>query len=212
MLKRLSSFACLRAHIPQVLYAGEWANGYVLFQTGGLGRMGPIEFGPLHEKFLQTLWSVQHIEKPGHVLVEDAARQWSEAQPLLGTEWRELGKKALEHASHDLAGRRVPCGISHGDFAPWNTRTDNQRLFVHDWELAAWEAPLGWDRFQFHALVSRLLGRGNGLPANLERAPHESAVFLLYLLDSLCLAVKEGAALGDGVVGFHKRLLAAVLR
>jgi hypothetical protein len=57
-----------------------------------------------------------------------------------------------------------------------------------------------------------LLGRANGLAVHLERSPDERAVFLLYLLDSLCRSLKErGASDFDGVK-FRKRLLADILR
>ena len=212
MLKRFSAYDCLRAHLPHVLYAGDWTNGYTLFLTGGPERVGPIEFGPLHEKFLETLWSVHRVEKPGHALVEDVVRHWGESQPLLDAKWRELGEEALKRASQNLAGGRVSCGASHGDFSPWNTRTDNGRLFVHDWEFASWEAPIQWDRFQFHVQVSSLLGRANEWVAHLERAPDERAIFLLYLLDSLSRSLKEGVSLEYKGVKFRRRLLAAALR
>jgi len=211
-LASLWGFADLRRHIPRVLHAGEWGDSYILFQSSGPAGSGPTEFGRAHEEFLLALRSAHQVEKPGSVLVEEAARSWRQLQPLLNSEWTELGEKALERARQALTGRKVSCGISHGDFAPWNTRMEDGRLFVYDWESAAWEAPLEWDRIHFHVQVSSLLGRTNGWVGHFERTPKEKAVFLLYLLNSLRPILKEGAALKYERAKFRKQLLAAVLR
>lgn len=44
----------------------------------------------------------------------------------------------------------VLCGLSHGDFTPWNMykNTKNQ-LFIYDWELAKINIPLFFDLFHF---------------------------------------------------------------
>ena len=55
ILERLRHFAPLRPHIPKVLYAGEWSDGYILFQSPGPPSPGPVEFGALRESFLRAL-------------------------------------------------------------------------------------------------------------------------------------------------------------
>ena len=65
MLGRLWNFPALRCHIPEVLYAGDWENGYILFQSRGPSYPGPIQFNNLHEDFLQILRGLHQAQKPG---------------------------------------------------------------------------------------------------------------------------------------------------
>ena len=211
-LERLWTFPSLRPYIPNLLHAGEWSDGYILFQSPGpLGR-GPIEFGPLHEEFLQTLRSAHQVEKPGHVLVQEVAARWRNADPLLGADWRELGERALARAGGDLEGVMIPCGIMHGDFAPWNTRVGNGRLFVFDWETAVWGAPILWDTFHFHVQVAQSLVKKRRRDLARSRTKEEEASFLLYLLTSLSqYFIEERAPSDHAGVSYRRRLLVDAL-
>ena len=206
ILKRLWNFAPLRPHIPKVLYASEWADGFLLFQSTGPRRPGPVEFGRLHEAFLRTLWGVYRTEKPGRTLVEEVAAHWKKSVSLMDAELPELGERALERASRELDGSMVSCGISQGDFTPWNTRMEHERLFVFDWESAAWDAPISWDRFHFHIQVVSLLNKNGGgwYPSSQTRT--DRASFLLYLLSSVCQCLEE-AGNGDPGTEYRKRIL-----
>ncbi len=206
VLKRLWNFAALRPHIPKVLHAGEWKRGYILFQSRGPSRAGPIEFNALHEEFLQTLRSFHQVDKPGQVLVEEVGARWRKAEPLLDSRLRSLGEEALARASRDLGRVMVPCGIMHGDFAPWNTRVEKGQLFLFDWESAAWEAPILWDIFHFHVQVASLLNKKSGRDLPLDRAPADRACFLLYLLSSICQLLEE-AARGYAGIEYRQRIL-----
>ena len=211
VLERLWQFPSLRPHIPKVLHAGRWADGYVLFQSPGPYRPGPVEFGALHEGFLRSLWGVYRIEKPGRTLVEEVAARWRRVGPLADPELQDLGKRTLERASRELDGLMVPCGIMHGDLVPWNTRVENGRLFVFDWESAVWEVPTLWDVFHFYVQVASLLNRRNGHHFPPTQAPGEGALFLLYVLTSLCQYIEGKAPPGHQLVEYRKRLLAEIL-
>src|SRR5207249_11397735 len=76
MLQRLSVFPELRHHLPRLFLGGEWQGGYLLFQSSGPLRPGPVEFGQAHQRFLQALWSVHSTEKAGRVLVKGIAARW----------------------------------------------------------------------------------------------------------------------------------------
>jgi hypothetical protein len=114
--------------------------------------------------------------------------------PRLGSRWQGLGREVLRSATRQLDAAVVPCGILHGDFAPWNTRVHNDELSLFDWESAVWEAPLGWDKFHFLVQVDCLLnkGRGAGLPSILTNG--ERGSYLLYLLKSGLQLVEEDAS------------------
>lgn len=52
--------------------------------------------------------------------------------------------------SLELLGRvDVLCGLSHGDFTPWNMFMSEECLNVYDWEMSSEKAPLLYDIFHF---------------------------------------------------------------
>jgi hypothetical protein len=206
-LNHLWSFPALRAHIPRVLYSGEWRNGYILFQSGGPTRPGPVQFNRQCEDFLQLLWGIQTTEKPGHVLWEEVAARWRKAEPGLSSGWRALGEAALAKSKRALDGVMVPYGVAHGDFAPWNTRVGDGRLYVFDWESASYEVPTLWDIFHFKTQVGALLNKKNDMHISGDRRSGERASFLLYLLNSACqLFGEDGPSLGVALE-FRRQLL-----
>jgi thymidylate kinase len=207
MLRRLGNFAALRGHIPKVLHAGDWKNGYILFQSCGPSCPGPIQFNNLHEDFLRKLGGLHQVLKPGEALVKEVAARWQKAGPSLDPAWRALGQAALKKAAHELDGAMIPCGIMHGDFAPWNTRVERGRLYAFDWESAAWDAPILWDPFHFHVQVASLLNKNGRRVLSLSRFSGERASFLLYLLASVCQLVEEKAPLGHTGLRYRQRLL-----
>jgi hypothetical protein len=210
-LNHLWSFAALRLHIPRVLYSGEWGDGSILFQSGGPSRPGAVLFNRQCEEFLQLLWGIRTIEKPGHVLWEEVAARWRKAEPSLASGWQALGQAALAKAKRELDGVMIPCSVEHGDFAPWNTRMGGGRLYVFDWESASWEAPILWDIFNFKTQVAALLNKKNDMHISGDRRSGERASFLLYLLNSACqLFGEESPAHGIGLE-YRRQLLAKQL-
>lgn len=206
ILEWLWNFASLRPFIPKVLHASEWADGYMLFQSPGPLSQGPVEFGDLHETFLHTLRATYHVQRPGFAVVEEVRARWQKALPFIDAQLKNLGARALERARRELIGLAVPCGIMHGDFAPWNTRVGDGRLFVFDWESATCDAPIFWDGFHFRAQVASLLNKngGRGFPSSQTRI--EKATFLLYLLGSLCQCFEE-EDIDDPGIEYRKQIL-----
>jgi len=210
-LQRLGNFDVLRRHIPRVLYAGDWGDGYILFQSSRAYRQGPVEFSSPHEEFLKALWSVHPTPKPGHELVDEVQLAWRKAEPHSPAGWRELAERAFDRASWDLAGETLACGIGHGDFAPWNTRVGDGPLFVFDWEHAATGVPNLWDIFHFHVQVNSLLRPWNPKDPLLGRSPAERASFLLFVLSSVCRLLDDGSDRRDAIA-YRQRLLLRELR
>ncbi len=211
VLERLQNLAGLRKHIPKVLHSGAWGNGYLLFQSAGPHSLGPIEFGRSHTDFLQLLWNAERVEKPGCLLLKEVADCFRIAEPLLNLGWRELGKAALSAASWRLQSAMIPCGVMHGDFAPWNTRTETGRLFLFDWESAAWDAPNLWDVYHFHAQVKGLLNMSPGSAVPSGRQADERGSFLLYLLSSACRYFEEKTPRSTTAIEYRRRSLAEEL-
>jgi hypothetical protein len=207
-LNHLWSFPALQLHIPRVHYSGGWGDGAILFQSGGPSRPGPVQFNQQCEEFLQLLWGIHKAEKPGQVLWEEVAARWLKAEPILASGWRALGQVALAKAKRELDGVMVPCGVAHGDFAPWNTRLGDRGLYVFDWESSSWEVPNLWDIFHFKTQVAALLNKKNDLHISRDRRTGERASFLLYLLNSACrLFGEESPAQGVGLA-YRRQLLA----
>ena len=56
-----------------------------------------------------------------------------------------------------LAGERVPCCRSHGDFTPWNLLVRGGRLAAFDWEFSEPRAPALFDLLHFHVQTGVLV-------------------------------------------------------
>jgi thymidylate kinase len=205
MLAGLQQFAEVRPHLPQVIYAGRWEGTYVLFEQAGGGDPGPAAWTPLHERFLASLAGASRREKAGSDLVGEVDRQWRQA-PALDAAWQGLAAEALDRAYSQLAGARVACGASHGDFAPWNTRVSRGMLYVFDWESAAWEQPLAWDRYHFQVQVGGING---GWRPRSDAAGF--SLLLLYLVHSAARLAEEGSCDQDRDLRYRRRLLTRLL-
>jgi thymidylate kinase len=208
-LDRLNHFNTLRPSIPQVLFAGEWRGQSILFQSAGEGEPGPAHFNGLHARFLKDLRRVTAIQRSGDRVAEEVAAMWDAAGDRIPAEWRDLGRDALRLAGRELRGAEIACGLSHGDFAPWNTRVRDGRLFVFDWESAEWDMPIWWDLFHFDMQVNSLLGRRSGIEMGHLEAPAWHGLYLLYLLRSVVRCAEDSA--GAEAFEYRRNRLAALM-
>lgn len=212
MLRRLQSSLELRPHLPEVLYAGEWKSGYVLFQSPGPAEPGPVHFGESHREFQSKLEGVAREERLSSSLVEEVEMRFQAVRPLLTADVEAVCGHALRRARQELGERGVLCGVAHGDFAPWNTRRGLAGLYVFDWESARASVPVCWDEFHFRVQVASLLNRKQSLrPLVSNREPGQLGSWLLYLVDSLCRCLENGAS-KRGEVELRMQLLGAVSR
>jgi thymidylate kinase len=204
-LARLRQIKSLSPYLPEVLFAGVWQDEFVLVQAPATGKRGRDRFSGLHREFLEKLWSVNPVEKPGSLIVEDVQRRWLQSDGRISQSQRGWVEEALLSAASELDGLTVPCGISHGDFAPWNTRQDKTGLRVFDWE-ASQEAPVWWDIFHFHSQVASLLGKDSGCGFDFQGHPASAGAYLLYLVASICDAVAENPEAPRGLQ-YRERIL-----
>jgi hypothetical protein len=209
VLTALRRFPVLWPHIPRVLFAGQWKGRPILFQSPAEGVPGPVMFNGLHAGFLQDLRRATAIQRSGAALVEDTAALWNAADARLDSGWRELGRDALCSAGRLLRKSEIVCGLSHGDFAPWNTRLRDGRLFVFDWEHAEWDVPVWWDLFHFDLQVSSLLGRKSGIEMKRVEAPAWNGLYLLYMLRSVIRAVDDRA--GAAALEYRRARLTSLM-
>ncbi len=208
--RALEDLAGLRPQVPQPLYAGEWQNNYILFQSPLEGRSGPEELSSLHMVFLEKLAAIRRINKPGLRVIDEVAEKWKEATWRCDWRWQQLGSAALSTARRDLEGVNVPCGLWHGDFTPWNTRLHDGKLSLFDWESCEDGIPLGWDAFHFSVQVSTLLKKKWRTRFDLNGAPGARGLFLLYLLATLARSLDERAE-SNPAMEYRKQALTAEL-
>ena len=204
VLEQLWNFPALRPRVPRLLYAGNWNESYVLFQSSLEGEAGPVSFDGMHEQFLRTLWNVHRVEKPGQRLISEVAVKWEKAAPLLGGKWSELGQETLRCSSRNLNEKELQFGVMHGDFAPWNTRVQQRELLSFDWESADWEAPTSWDMFHFHVQTASSFGKDNRHWLTFDAQSSNEASFMLYLLSSVCQLLEEG---NHEAISYRQKLL-----
>ena len=148
-LRKLATFPQLCPHIPQLLFAGDWNNNTIIFQSPLDGETGPLSFTRLYQDFLNALQHCEPTRIAGKLLAERMAGRWEKLVPRMATKWLALGREALKIIMRELSGATIPCGFHHGDFAPWNARVHRGKLFVFDWESARYDAPSLWDQFHF---------------------------------------------------------------
>ena len=191
-LRRLACYPGFRSHVPEVLFAGNLNGAYVLMQT-------PLPGGPAghrlllpHRRFLRKLHAASRNVRNGEDLVAATGDRWRKLAGEHDSDWLEAGGLALDQAAERLASTSVPCGISHGDFAPWNLRVYGEHLRVFDWESAKWDAPIHWDWFHFETQVQATLGVRfrTPLPGSLPESLRP--LFTLYVLNSLCDGYDDG--------------------
>jgi len=193
ILRKLSTFPKIRAHIPRLLFAGDWLGKPIVFQSPLTGEKGPATLTQVHERFLDKLQSCYVVQLDGAALVRETARRWEREAQRLGTKWQNLGREVLRVASREIRSSVIPGGIHHGDFTPWNTRMDHDHLAAFDWESAGWDLPNLWDQFHFVAQTECVLRIKPVAKARTDVREENRSLYLLYLLSSTAQMSEENA-------------------
>lgn len=77
----------------------------------------------------------------------EALDELAHSADLLDHDWTARLKR-LETALRPHA-ESIPVCLAHGDFTPWNTFLQSERLYVFDWEYARQKWPVGFDHVHF---------------------------------------------------------------
>jgi hypothetical protein len=149
-LARLEKFAPSCFMAPRVLYAGLWNGRYICLESAPEGKVEPAprqmmtlyfdalkELATLHERRIPLGGSDFWKNLLGRLRNVPKGYQ------------RSLVQQGILRVEEQLARVDVVFQFRHGDFAPWNAKRVNQRLFLFDWEYAEMEAPVGFDLFHF---------------------------------------------------------------
>jgi hypothetical protein len=181
-LERLGVEPAIRRSIPRRLHASKWGESFILFQESVPGAGGPMRLTGAHQQFLAGLRQIRSVRRSGLSLVQQVGDYFSGAN--FTSEMHEIGNETLREASLELASEEIECGITHGDFAPWNTSSYGSSLYVFDWEMASDDLPHVWDTLHYLAQTQSLLRAGPGPQRWVEQSYCSRGVYLLYLLYS----------------------------
>jgi hypothetical protein len=192
-LTKLSRFPQMRSHVPRLLFGGLWNGRNILFESPLEGALGPTRLTDLHNEFLARLRDCCPIVLPGQIVVHQTAQRWESVARRMGMNWEGLGREALRIAGKELHGVPVPCGLHHGDFAPWNLREHRGGLLAFDWESATCEKPYLWDQFHFLVQTECLLKVAPETRNDAAIRSQNRSLFLLYLLNSTAHLIEESA-------------------
>lgn len=207
-VRLLASHEKMYSRLPRLLFGDVWDGRYVVFQSSLPGDAGPTAFTESHIRFLRELQQIAPVSLPGGIIVDRVGERWRRSKSRFGTRWISLADATLGYASRHLDSRNVECGPSHGDFAPWNTRTHAGKLTVFDWESGALEIPTVWDQFHFLTQVELFL-RKKAIGVEQDMRNAHTALFCLYALETAAIFKDEGAA--ETAVDHRKRCLTKVL-
>jgi thymidylate kinase len=198
---------------PKVLHADWWQDHFLCVQSALKGHAGnaPRSLTSQYLGVSQEISSVQIKRSP----LEQSVF-WSaflrRTESVRNGYHRRILEQGLSRLEESLGDEPLPFHFCHGDFAPWNARLVDGRLFIFDWEYADVETPAGWDLFHFSVQTMQLLERrppaeihnaisNDGaehrkIKAHLESldvsADRLQSLFLLYLLDRLAFHAAEG--------------------
>jgi len=211
MLEALSK-TFLEDAIPRVLFRGCWNGETALCLSAGPNNASPMQLGLKHYSLLKKMWGVRPIRREGKDLVDEVSGVAKTIPSATrGGDFINVVSEALERASRELRRVTVSCGLSHGDFAPWNLRRGQDELFAFDWEASSWECPNVWDIAHFDTQVVTLLGHKSCYSDVTRGIPSASSLYLLYLVKSLAEAASE-SGISSTQVSHRFRLLRTALK
>lgn len=207
ILKRLENIRLITAEVPKLLYHGTCGRDTVFIQS----TLEDLSYGPRwlderHISFLVELFHRTAVHKPLKecLLLFRVEERLKRLRERISESWYHRIRTVLKRMIEQSGNYKILQGLSHGDFAPWNTFLHQDKLFVFDWEYAWEESIPFWDIFHFviqHGVLvegldaSKLLGELTGENGSLLPLLHQYAerlgihpslstkLLLLYLCD-----------------------------
>lgn len=151
VLQRLQSLGLRTADTPELLSRGTTDEGNYIVQRALDGPRSPDELRRSHLDFLielqQKTRSTVHFDRcPAFT---ETCERIKALRSTADSKWLSTVRAARYLLRERMAGGSIPCNLAHGDFTPWNTILDGDRLRVFDWEYARFEAPALDDLFHF---------------------------------------------------------------
>lgn len=141
-------------NIPQALFCGTMSNGVHIFvqsTTKTTCSKAVHKWCNLHEEFHATL----HEKTKQQLPFEESDYYHSIIALQEHLDWlpahtdRKVVATAIAGVMAEYSGRIVEFSAFHGDFTPWNMFTENNKLFVFDFEYSALTYPQMFDKIHF---------------------------------------------------------------
>jgi hypothetical protein len=146
---------------PRLLDSGTHGAYAWLLQSPLAGVRSPDQIDDAHVEFLSKLASSTKTTRSGDNLptLHRSRKHLDSLTGVVDGSWLSTMNELQQALSAKLAGRDVPCSMSHGDFTPWNLSTSESGLSAFDWEFADREAPVLADLIHFHLQTGILVRR-----------------------------------------------------
>ena len=190
---------------PRVLYSGFFYDNYICIQSFSKGKIKNV---PYNLNF-QIIEAIKELASYKKFLKLEESSFWEKINRRLekihNNYYLYLLSSCLKQIEEILANEKIPFHFHHGDFAPWNMKIVNDKLYIFDWEYGKPEGLPGWDLLHFFFQTSWLLKKYS--PYKFYRAFEEGQdsyeeiarymnmlnikkefikpIFLLYLVDRL---------------------------
>ncbi len=198
MLAHVAAIGLRSANIPSVLAYRDDA-AITLLVTDSLksnNYIVPRILGTDHIAFLVELKMHTEYVGSGRLLDNLAAQR----QDIEGRFSAQVGPKWLARLVRVEKKLRpyvdkIPLCLCHGDFTPWNTFIQGNRLYVFDWEYARVDWPVGFDFIHFSLATIPLAQQERELPGLLKKLvstqllSDEKAAQIAMLLSLYCHAL-----------------------
>jgi thiamine kinase-like enzyme len=214
LLRDLSKLKVEKGLFPEVLYYGSAGdvNILVLDSVKSSKSTYSSRLSEKHIEFLAELFNktsykeMLFSESSFFNWLQDRVRRL-EDEKLRGSE-KGTYQRALDSLERKLGIEKVPLGLCHRDFTPWNTFFHNRKLYVFDWEYSEREYPPLMDVFHFivqdgiqvrhlkpEKLIKRVLGHGKWLSVYCGLVGVKESLivplFVCYLLDISLLYIER---------------------
>lgn len=155
ILRDLSKLEVEIGLFPEVLYYGSADNVNILV-LDTLKSSKSTYSSRLSEKHIEFLAEVFNKTSHKEILfsessffngLKDRVRRLEDEK--LGGAEKGAYQRALDYLERKLGNEKLPFGLCHRDFTPWNTFFHNGKLYVFDWEYSKREYPPLMDVFHF---------------------------------------------------------------
>ena len=153
ILSRLEGLHMLWGDTPRVLHFGPWGHETILVQSnvrkGHSRRPKQLDEGLI--TFLSELLNKTAATKT----LRDSAcfvqfeNNINKLKGRITKDWEYRIARSLEIIQKNFADQKIPLGICHGDFTPFNIYIRHGSISVFDWEYAKEESIPFWDLFHF---------------------------------------------------------------